>query len=57
MYCVNLYGKLVKIKTTTLPGTNIFAENGRSEDDCFLLGRLGLFSGAIGYVSFRECKV
>ena len=47
----------MKIKTTTLPGTNIFAENGRSEDDCFLLGRLGLFSGAIGYVSFRECKV
>ena len=40
----------------TLPETNIFApENGLLEYDPFLLGHLGLFSGAFA-VSFREGK-
>ena len=30
-------------------------ENGWLEDDCFLLGRFGRFSGAFA-VSFRECS-
>ena len=39
---------------TTLPETNIFArENGWLEYDPFLLGRLGLFSGANMLVSGR----
>ena len=43
-----------KNSIVTLPETNIFApENGWLEYDPFLLGYLGLFSGAFA-VSFRE---
>ena len=40
---------------STLPQTNMAPQTARLEDGAFLLGRLGLFSGAFA-VSFRECN-